>query len=184
MSYFREISTGRFGRSTSIHISGWPVYQALGSENAVWMLARIPNPCLINNGFPWPKVIKGQSSPVQLVSAISEPCSLKNLIRVATGFRSLSQKRDHQFLRFNKACGKLRQAQFTKTGLGFGYQLRLTEIAEVPREAVYSEAYVKTVSRRHSPEPLREHGDCFGKSAVVCVLISHSTCCQKCEQFL
>jgi hypothetical protein len=107
-----------------------------GSENAFWMLARVPDPCFVDHRFTRPKVVYCPSSTVYFVSPFSQARSLQDLVRVAVSLCPLSQKRCHQLLRFNKALSEFVQAQFTESGLRFGYQRKLAEVAEVPRDAV------------------------------------------------
>src|SRR5262249_46024887 len=66
-----------------------------------------------------------------------------NFVSVAVSFCPLSEKREHQFLDFNKAYGEVVQTQFTKSRLRFGYQLRLPE---VPGDAVKGQTHVQPVA--------------------------------------
>jgi hypothetical protein len=75
----------------------------LRSENSFWMLARMSNPCLIDNRFAGAEIVKRPTSPVQFVTTCSETCSLEDFVGVAISLCTLNQKREHQFLGFDKA---------------------------------------------------------------------------------
>jgi hypothetical protein len=67
-----------------------------------------------------------------LASRSSQTLPLDEFVGIAVSFCPFGKKREHQFLRFMEAQGELLQAKFVKSG----YQVRLTEIGEVPRNAV------------------------------------------------
>ena len=135
----------------------------------------LTNPCPIDDRFARPKLVQGPSSPVQFIAACSETRSLKDFVGIAVGLCPLSQERDHQFLGFNEARGEIVPAQFAKSSLCFGYQFRLSEIAEVPRDAVESEADVQPVCRCHCSEPRGKLHNVCCETAVRGVGISRGT---------
>src|SRR5215813_6233133 len=77
--------------------------RALASKNALWILARVPNPCFIDNRLTRPNSVYLPSSQVQLFCAYFESRSSQDFVRVSVTFCPLGQKREHQFLRFSKA---------------------------------------------------------------------------------
>jgi hypothetical protein len=56
--------------------------------------------------LPDPRLPSGRSSLVQFVGASPEPRLLKDFVGIAVGFCPLSQERERQLLRFNKAGGE------------------------------------------------------------------------------
>lgn len=85
------------------------------------MLARVANPCLVNERFAWTKIVECPSALVQFVSACSESRQIQDFVKAAVSLCPLSQEREHQLLRFRKAYSEVVQALFTKPGLCFGH---------------------------------------------------------------
>jgi hypothetical protein len=109
----------------------------LAAEDPFWVLARVLDPGLIDDRLARPKTGQRPRSPVEFVSHTSQPSALDEFVWIAVGFCPFGQKREHQFLRFMEAQGEFMQARFVKSGFGCGYQPRFTEVAEVPRNAVF-----------------------------------------------
>lgn len=62
-----------------------------GAEYLLWMLARIPKPCLVDDRPTWPKIAKCPCPPVDFVSTFSQTRSFENFVRAAIAFCALRQ---------------------------------------------------------------------------------------------
>ena len=155
-------------------IDFWIAYKTTAkssrTEDMFWMFACVSDPRIVNSRLTSSDVTQIPGPGIDFVGEFTKPGVIEKLVWGMVGTH-LVDKRRHQSLGFTENVGELLQAQFAQALLGLSYQTRLSEIPEVPSDAIKRKTNVEPMCSGHRPKPLWKRRKILGKGPIAAVRV-------------